>query len=999
LKTNGPSDYEPPINSNNNRSHGSNRPNNRPNFNQSGNNIPGNNRPNSGIPGFKGPVINNPNNSSSRQSNIPNNRKSSNNVINSNNQDYYNQNPNSLNRSNMSQNSTNNNKFSRTLPNRTRSGYYNNPNNMNQNKGFFTKKRILMLLKYIAIAGIIGVIAVAGVIYHTISSYNKSPRKLTDSQLTLANLTTSIYDKDGQLMQKLTNDANKDFIPLSQIQPELQNAFIALEDERFYSHHGVDYQGFMRGMITTLIGSPSGGSTLTMQLVRNITDYRDSGYQRKILEMYRALELEKRLTKKKILEKYLNIIYMGTDPDPKDTVSVYGVKSAAIRFFDKDISEGKKLTPAECAIIAGITQMPNYYMPCNKVNQDHILKKAREIVLKKMYEQKYLDAAQYEKARTEEVVFKKGNLKLGSSTEQSYFVDAVISQAKSDIAKSTGTKEGLASTNIYTQGYKIYTTFNKSIQDKMDSVFLNEQKYFGSTIGKKFTSTDPAEKALNNKIYNPQAGMVIIDPKTGYVQALYGGRGKKSGAMKSNYATGVGMGTGGRGPGSSFKPVSVYAPALDAGIINPGSVVDDAPLYELDSAGKERYPKNYTPNTYNGMITVRQAVTISDNIVVAKLFKKLDKTSVIDTLDKMNLYDKESDKNGDKFKVASYNVPLGESVSETPLKMAAAYSSFVNGGLYTEPTVYTKILDCQNNVIIDKTKGQTKSKKTLVFSEQTAYLMTSMLKSVVEAKDGTAYGRTIHNKNNQIIETAGKTGTTSSDKDRWFVGYTPYYVGAVWYGDDASLPLLSDTKRDHLNIWSDVMSAVHQDLGAATFTKPGGIDEVDLCKYSGLLPSGLCSKDPQGNAIKKDLVNKKFEPKKMCDVHVESQYCQEAFNKYHKLYLAGPGCPRDKLFTKVLRQRNDVLKTVHPQDLQLILDISYTAITDKCPIHTGTYTGENTPQPSITPTETPGYNTELPTFTFPTWSHTPKPTNSPTTTPSITETPTTTATKKNSIFD
>jgi penicillin-binding protein 1A len=1021
LKRNGPSDYEPNKPNNN----GLNNPNNRPNYNQSGNNNHGNRKPSSGIPGFKGPVKKN-SNSGSKQ-NIPNNNGYNNTPNNSgfnntpnnngynrsmsnnnNNNDYYSNlgqnnnrsdNPNVNIKNNMRPNGPiDKNKFNDGyMPNKMRPGFKKSPGK-NGPKKFLSKKNLFLALKISLVLFIVGILAVTGVIINAIYSYNKSELKVSDEQLSLDNLTTTIYDGDGEICAQLNNGANKDFVPLSQIPEDLQNAFIALEDERFREHNGFDAFGFARGMLTTVLGKSSGGSTLTMQLVKNITEESERSYKRKIIEIYRAINIEKRLTKDKILEKYLNIIYMGTDVQGEGKISVYGVKAAAIRFFDKDISEDEELTLAECAVISGITQNPIDYMPKNEENQDNIKNKARYSVLPKMLEQGYIDEAQYEKALTEldTMEFKNVALNYAVNTEQSYFVDAVIEQAIDEISEKTGATETEVRSWIYTKGYKIYTTIDTKVQEKMDEVFLDEDTYFAHN-GEKYTG-EPKKDSEGNDItnYNIQAGMVILDPETGYVKALYGGRGSKKTNSGSNLATGYGG--SGRPPGSSFKPVSVFAPALENGTINPGTVIDDYPLY-TDNTKTERKPKNASANKYYGLITSRKALTVSSNVVTTRLYNEyLDTDYILDTLGKLNLYDEEINSDLDK----SYNLPLGQSINATPLSMGAAYCTFANGGVYNEATTYTKIVDSENQTVIDKTKAD--KNQTVVFSEQTSYLITDMLKDVLDTSEGTATGYGITNKNGKTISAAGKTGTTSSATDRWFVGYTPYYVGSVWYGDENSYPLPSTTSKDHLKIWNAVMEAVHEDLEPADFEKPIGIVEMDLCKYSGDLPSSICSKDPEGNAIHTEIVNEKYKPTSKCTVHVENNYCLDAYEKTGRYYVAGANCTN--VVKKVLRQRDNGFYEVPVADLKYIIDIAYTSFTGDCPIHGGgTYSGED-PDASETPTETPTESdeTESPTPTIsdptdlPTITVTDDVTIEPTETPTddeTTETPEPTADSQN----
>jgi penicillin-binding protein 1A len=518
----------------------------------------------------------------------------------------------------------------------------------------------------------------------------------------------------------------------------------------------------------------------------------------------------------------------------------YGVQSAAKTYFNKDV---KDLDLAECASIAGITNLPCYYDPLGKYGKEPN-KKRQELVLKKMFEQKKISQAEYEQAVNEKLKFVQGDTKeLTNSSTQSYFVDQVVLDVKRDLM-AKGLSEQIALKTIYNNGLKIYTTMDSTTQKAMDEVY-NDPKFFPSLPGKADL---------------PQSGMVLIDPKTGQIRALYGGNGKKTGNTQ-NMATQIQ-----RAVGSSFKPIAVYGPAKDQKIITAGTVVDDVPLH-LDSTNRAKlYPKNQVAGDYRGLTTIRDAIANSVNTVAAQVYMMNPDVSY-PYLRKVGI-------NRDGEKGVSFSLG-GLTTGLSPLQMAGAYIPFDNKGVYVEPTTYTKVVDSKGNTILEK-----KPKNTIVYSQATSYIMTSMMQSVVQY--GTAYPNgIITNGKGQVIPTAGKTGTTSDDWDRWFIGYSPYYVGAVWYGYKTPTDLSGINNlpgwngvNPSLKIWREVMTRVHKNLDPVAFPDSPNIVRKSICVYSGKLPGALCEKDPRNiSGVKGSLkYNEVFisgtEPTEFCDVHI-----------------------------------------------------------------------------------------------------------------------------------
>lgn len=666
-------------------------------------------------------------------------------------------------------------------------------------------KRVFRAVKTIFVIMLVLIFATIGIFGGSVLGVVKTTSLVTDDDLKLENFTSIVYDSKGSLVTKLTGDLNREWIDIKNVQPELQNAFIATEDRRFYKHSGVDYSGFFRAVVKK-IKSPNvraeGASTITMQLVKNLTNDKKDSLERKFKEQYRAIQLEKKLDKPKILELYLNVIALGHNTS--------GVRAAALKYFNKDLTK-TKLTLAECACLSGITQNPTEYDPLTKKGLANNLSKQKN-TLKIMLEEKLIIQSEYDKAIAEKVKFIDGSSnKKGSS--QSYFVDAVIEQVIADCEKA-GMSRQLAEASIYNKGWKIYTTLDTNIQSAMDKAFINEKntRYF-PTLGQTCPLSGDNGTAYGKK-YDPQAAMVILDPKTGYVKGVYGARGVKTVDRSANFAVNtVSSGTGTRNNGSSFKPISVYAPAIETGLINTNSVVNEKTVYMDPSRPGVPYPTNYNNGKPRGKTTIRDAIKYSSNITAAMIWDKLNKESVYKFLSKSGIAKPPEES------AYGVSVALGGTVHASPLQMAGAYSPFVNQGVYSEPILYTKVVKHDGTVLLDKTKGAAKQIKNNVYKPSTAYAMTNLLSSVVES--GTAAGVVrISGANNEPIRSAGKTGTTEEEKDRWFVGFTPYYVGAVWFGDKNNYPMnvLNPSPADA--IWNDVMNEVHKNLPAKQFERP-----------------------------------------------------------------------------------------------------------------------------------------------------------------------------------
>ncbi|MDP4094399.1 MAG: PBP1A family penicillin-binding protein [Bacillota bacterium] len=729
------------------------------------------------------------------------------------------------------------------------------------------------VLKIMAVLLIAITCAVVGIVGGAIYGYIKTTPPITDEQLQISNFTSFIYDKDGNQISQLHGTENRVWVYYDQIPKNLVNAFVAIEDERFWQHGGVDFKRVLSAIVSVVKPGSHvvGGSTITMQLVRNLTNQRQLSLQRKVQEQWSAIQLEKRLEKWQILELYLNVIPTGH--------GCYGVETAAKTYFNKDV---KDLDLAESASIAGITNAPTYYDPLAPNGGAEHNKKRQELILKAMLDQKYITQEQYDQAINEKLNFNQGSTKdLTTASTQSYFVDQVVLDVKKDLM-AKGLSEQIALKTIYNNGLKIYTTMDSNVQKAVDSVY-NDPKYFPSVAGK----SDP-----------PQSGMVIVDPKTSQVRAMYGGNGQKKG-NSLNRATQIA-----RQVGSSMKPIAVYGPQIDQGLITPATVVDDVPVH-LDSSNKSHlYPQN-DDNSYAGLTTVRDAVARSVNVVTAQLYMK--------NPDVTYPYLKKVGINRDDERYLS--VALGGLKNGlSPLQMAAAYVPFDNNGVYTEPITYTKVVDNKGNVLLEK-----KPKSNAVYKETTAYIMTSIMQSVVQYGTAYPYG-IIKNSKGQIIPTAGKTGTTDNQTDRWFVGFSSYYVGAVWYGYDTPTRLEGMyNKNPSLQIWSAVMAKIHANLAPVNFKEPANIVHQNICIYSGKIPTALCSKDPRNVAgerqsIRNEIFVKGTQPTDSCDVHVQAKVAKNAKDATGRYLLAGPNTPLSDILEQVFIQRKIEYKPQFPSD-------------------------------------------------------------------------------------
>lgn len=689
---------------------------------------------------------------------------------------------------------------------------------------------------------------------------------------------TFLYDDAGNQIRKLAApDSNRLPVTLDQIPVDLQHAVVAIEDERFYEHNGIDVKGILRaGMKALTTGDFSeGASTITQQLLKNnvFTNWTSESTQlerftRKIQEQYLAVQVEKKTDKDTILENYLNTINLGAGS--------YGVQAAARQYFDKDVWD---LNLSECATLAGITQNPTKFNPI--INPDSNRKRRKE-VLQHMLDQNYITQDQYDEALADDVYSRiQAAQEKNSSTENTvytYFEDELTDQIINDLMNIKGYTKKQATNLLYSGGLKVYTTQDSKIQNILDEEYADPSNYPDTVqyeLDYALTVTDPDGNQVNyskemlqlyfqnedpdfdllfdspedgqtyvdkykasilangskvlaervNFAPQPQSSMSVIDQHTGYVKALIGGRGEKTASLTLNRATDTT-----RQPGSTFKIVSTYAPALNEKGMTLATTFEDEPYEYPDGS-----PVNNATRSYNGTTTIRTAIQNSINVVAVKCLEKVTPDLGLKYLDNFGFttlaHGTEADKdaNGNVWSDANLATALGGITrGVTNVELCASYAAIANNGNYIKPIYYTKILDHNGNVLIENTAAERS-----VIKESTAFLLTSAMEDVV--KQGTGTACQLDN-----MPVAGKTGTTEAYNDLWFVGYTPYYTCAVWSGYDNNEKLPDYARNFHKALWKKVMTRIHEGLPSKEFEKPASVEKLSVCEETGLLPRAGC---------------------------------------------------------------------------------------------------------------------------------------------------------------
>ena len=689
------------------------------------------------------------------------------------------------------------------------------------------------------------------------------PNAHVEAQAYSTALASTIYYTDKETgqpveLQSLYGSENRVWVPYDQIPKDLVDATVAIEDKRFYDHHGVDWIRTGYAVLSMAKGSDiQGGSTLTQQLLKNMTQYKDVTVKRKILEIFRALDFEKSHTKEEILELYLNYIYLGQN--------CYGVSTAAENYFGKPVGE---LSLAECASLIAITNNPSLYNPY--LHPDNNANRAL-LALDAMLDQGKIDQARHDQAVAEVkagLTFTKGSGDADTSTTNvlSWYAEQVVRDVIRDLKAQYEYTDEVASNMVYSGGLKIYACIDPDVQSVVDSVYLDR-----SNLPQTSSRGEPLESA-----------MVVLDAD-GKVVAMAGAMGEKTANQVLNMAT-----MSRRQPGSSIKPLSAYAPAIDRGLITPNSVLDDTPVMELNGSA---WPSN-SYGYYWGRELVSKAVEQSANTIPARIIQDLGiRTSMEYLQDKFHLSTlvtaADSAKSNDEglAQLALGGLTKGATVMD----MAAAYSVFPRNGVYQAPRTYTKVTqeqDGQEIVLLDHTEPEQES----AVKATTAWYINSMLENVIKSPNGVGTGREA---NFSGMTIAGKTGSTNDYKDRWFVGYSPYYTAAVWTGyADHPERINNGSTNPAAQLWRKVMQPIHEGLTDKDFDTPDGLVTVNICLDSGKKAGANCLLDPRGSRVQAAYFFNGDQPTDYCDVHTSTvQICSESGQ------LAGDHCPEEDLRT------------------------------------------------------------------------------------------------------
>lgn len=782
---------------------------------------------------------------------------------------------------------------------------------LNSLTGKLGNKIKILIIKCLVIAviltGVVGIGMASGMAKGIIDN---AP-DISTINVTPTSYATKLYDAEGNEIETLIKEgSNRVYATLDKIPLNLQHAFVAIEDARFYSHNGIDLRGIARAAVDCIKtrSLSQGASTITQQLIKNTVfenfanETPIESIQRKLQEQYLAIKLDSSLGKDAILEKYLNVINLGNGN--------LGVQTAANNYFNKDVSE---LTLSECALIAAITKNPYGNNPIRfpENNADR-----REDVLDEMLAQGYITQAEYDEAMADNIYDRIQDVHIENtvSSTYSYFTDTVINVLLEDLQSEKGYTYNQAVNLLYSGGLSVYTTQDPKMQAIADRI-LNEPEYYPEntkvSISLALTTLDASEKIkqfshvtmqnyfqtdggrpafsltfdnedtarqyvdeykqyLEEQGYTitderlqftiqPQISFTLMDQYTGYVKVIVGGRGDKQSSRSLNRATDTY-----RSPGSTIKPLADYGPAIDSGGMTLATVFNDAPYYYRDGG---KLITNYE-NDYLGLISMRTALLRSRNVPAVKTLNAITPSLGFSYLQKFGfttLISPENAINGHHDAVEALALG-GMTHGVYNIELCAAYAAYANNGIYTEPIYYTKVYDHDGNLILDNTEPETHR----VVKESTAWLMTSALQSVVTSGTGTQCKLPNH-------PVAGKTGTSNAESDLWFAGYTPYYTAAIWTGLDDNTMVKN---VNHRKLWASIMTEIHANLPPKTFeSAPENIIQVTICSQSGKRPvAGICDCDPRGSCVTTEYFAKGSEPAEddLCDVHVKLSLCTES---------------------------------------------------------------------------------------------------------------------------
>lgn len=752
---------------------------------------------------------------------------------------------------------------------------------------------------------------------------------------------SQIYDADGNLMQTLVMEgSNREEVSFDQLPDDLVNAFIAIEDSRFYEHNGIDLKGILRAAYVGITSGrfSEGASTITQQLIKN--NVLQGGYEtsmadklrRKIQEQFLAVKLEDQLdSKETILEYYLNTINLGGN--------CLGVQTAAHRYFGKNVWE---LTLSECTVLAATTSNPSRYNPLTHPKENAV---RRKIVLEKMYEQNFITYDQKNDALDDDVYSRIQTVDnaTSGSTVFSYFTDAVYNQVCDDLQSKLGYSASQSYKLLYSGGLQIYSTMDPSIQAIVDEEINNADNYISSTgsrlleyslnyaltvchaDGSESTYTEndlinyfQSEKkqatfaniyASKEDIYRyirefkasllisgdsvtnetitpilePQESVVVMNQSNGHVAAISGGRGEKEGSLTLNRALHCH-----RQPGSASMIISIFAPAIDSCGATLASTYYDAPY----SSGNQQV-LNWWGNPYLGYNNIRQAITYSMNVIGARCLTSLvSDSTAYDYLELFGL----GDASGQEISFSLANT--NSSYTVTNEMLTAAFASIANDGIYQKPTYYTKVLDRQGNILLESVPSQTR-----IIKSSSAALLTSAMEDVISSDSSYyyQYGITPTGKLCQVdsMTLAGKSGTTTSGSDVWFIGYSPYYTCGIWSGYDDSKVLSTGTEY-HKTIWRKIMARIHTDLDNKDFVFTDELESAKICSKSGLLAvDGVCNSSSSNASVYTEYFAPGTAPTSYCDRHYALRICTESGKSATKY------CPGDSVVQRVYLHIDD----------------------------------------------------------------------------------------------
>ena len=776
-----------------------------------------------------------------------------------------------------------------------------------------TSRMIFLFVKLILVAVLLMAAFAASLGYGALKGIIDSAPEIDVASIEPSGYATMVYDREGNLTETLVKSgANRLEATYEELPQCLIDAFVAIEDSRFWSHKGIDIRSILRAAVGVITGeSAGGGSTLTQQLIKN--NIFEGGnentfgekLERKIQEQYLAVQLEKIMDKKIILKNYLNTINLGNN--------TLGVKAAALRYFNKDVSD---LTLSEATVIAGITQAPTRYNPLSENGRKNNEEK-RRVILQYMYEQGLIDKEAQEEALADDVYSRITNVNLTAQENESpytYFTDELITQVMEALQEELGYTETQASNLLFSGGLEIHTTQDPKMQaivdeevnnpDNYDVVYYSVDyqlsvthadgttthysdesmgSYFRNDLGRSsfnglFDSKEEADEAISlykdamvkeddtilgeviHYVLQPQISFVLMDQATGEVKAISGGRGTKEVSRSLNRATETL-----RQPGSTFKVITSFAPAIDACGANLSTVYYDAPF----TVGTKTFRNWYSSKGYMGYSTIRDGIVYSMNIVAVRCMmetvtpqlgveyaRNFGITSMTDT----------------DYNAATALGGITKGVSN--LELTAAYATIANQGIYTKPRFFTQILDHNGKVLLDNTP-ETKR----VLKDSTAFLLTDAMSQSMESSrmygSGNLYS-TSTSANLSNMSNAGKSGTTTSNNDIWFVGYTPYYTAGIWSGCDNNqkISAIGSSTSYHKIIWKNIMTRVHEGLADTGFAIPSSVTTAQVCRKSGKLASpGVCENDPRGSAVYTEYFAKGSEPTEVCDHHGVTTVC------------------------------------------------------------------------------------------------------------------------------